>query len=144
MMAEDEWAGWNPLHLAAHDGNLAAVDQFIRGGADMNAFDEIGFTPLHYAVEAGHLEVATYLIEHGADVNAHDESKIGNTPLGEAAGECSLEMARLLVEAGADPTIRGWMQLNALDRAERRTRGDGPDVRSLLADAARRRGKMTP
>ena len=37
-------------------------------------------------------------------------------------------MARLLIDAGADPTIRGWMQLNAPDRARNRTRGEGPRV----------------
>lgn len=36
----------------------------------------------------------------------------------------------------ADPRIRGWMQLNALDQAKSRNRGDGPAVYRLLLDAA--------
>jgi hypothetical protein len=41
-------------------------------------------------------------------------------------------MAKLLVDAGADATIRGWMQLGALDKARDRKRGDGPAVYQLL------------
>jgi hypothetical protein len=44
-------------------------------------------------------------------------------------------MARLLLDAGADPRIRGWMQLDALDRARNRQRGDGPKVYQLLLKA---------
>jgi ankyrin repeat protein len=104
----------------------------------VNAFDEIGKTPLHYAVEKEHFDVVRFLIEAGADVNAHHESTIGNTPLAEVAGNCSLGMANLLINAGADPTIRGWMQLNALDRAQNRKRNDGPKVYQLLLKASGR------
>ena len=78
------------------------------------------------------------MIQSGADVNAHDESRIGNTPLAEVAGNCSYEVANLLVEAGADPNIRGWMQLNALDRAAKRKRDNGPKVYQLLLNAAKK------
>lgn len=64
---------------------------------------------------------------------------LGNTPLGEVADTCSLAMAKLLVDAGANPTIEGWMQLTALDKAARRRRDDGPKVYELLSQAARRR-----
>jgi hypothetical protein len=35
-----------------------------------------------------------------------------------------------------NPTIPGWMQLTALDRARKRKRGDGPGVYELLMRAA--------
>jgi hypothetical protein len=66
---------------------------------------------------------------------------IGNSPPGDVAESCSLRIARLLVEAGADPTIPGWMQLTALDRAADRKRGDGPHVYEPLRYAAIRRGR---
>jgi ankyrin repeat protein len=108
----------------------------LDGGYDINAFDDLGKTPLHYAVESDRFEVARYLIDRGANVDAHDEARIGNTPLREVAGNCSLRIAQLLIDAGADPTIPGWMQLTALDKAERRQRGDGPKVYELLLRAA--------
>jgi ankyrin repeat protein len=140
MDADDETDPFEEqnLHFAAQDGDLDEVRRLVAEGPNVNVFDTIGMTPLHYAVKEEHLEVAQFLIEHGADVNAHHEPTISNTPLAEVAGTCSLQMARLLVDAGADPTIRGWMQLNALDRAQGRKSGDGPDVSELLLRASRK------
>jgi len=128
------------LHLAAQDGDLDAVSRLVAEGEDINAFDDLGKTPLHYAADREHVEVARYLIEHGANVNAHHEPTLGNTPLGDVAATCSYVMAKLLVDAGSDPTIPGWMQLTALDRARKRKRDDGPRVYELLARAASRPG----
>jgi ankyrin repeat protein len=127
------------LHFAAQNGDLSLIKCLFAAGSDINAFDSLGMTALHWAAKKEHLEVAAYLIEAGADVNARHEPRIGDTALGEIAGNCSFEMARLLVDAGADPSIRGWMQLNALDRAKRRKRGDGPRVYALLAGAVGRK-----
>jgi hypothetical protein len=120
------------LHFAAMDGDLARAQYAIANGAPLDRFDETGLTPLHHAARGEHLDAMDLLIRFGADVNAHDESTIGNTPLAEVAGNCSLAVAQKLVAAGADPTIRGWMQLNALDRAAKRQRGDGQAVYELL------------
>lgn len=127
------------LHFAAMNGDLARARRAIANGAQLDRFDEMGLTPLHHAAGDEHLDVMDLLIQLGADVNAHDESTIGNTPLAEVAGSCSLAVARKLLEAGADPTIRGWMQLNALDRAAQRQRDDGPAVRELLLAAVKSR-----
>ena len=113
------------LYDAAQDGDLGAVQELLDRGYPVNAFNEVERTPLHYAVLGEHFAVVEYLLRKGANINAHDEPRIGNTPLGEAASTCSLQMARLLVASGADPTVRGWMQLNALDRAETRKQSEG-------------------
>ena len=126
------------LHLAASQGNLGLMRTLIQAGHAVNAFDEMGLTPLHHAVDYGRVEDIRLLLENGADVNARDVANHGNTALGEWAGECSVEVARILVEAGADPTIRGWMELSAVDRAEGRHDDEGPVIRQLLDDAARR------
>jgi ankyrin repeat protein len=128
------------LHYAASIGDEGKVRQLIAEGCNVNAFED-GFSALQLAADHGHLEVVRTLLDGGADVNAHEPAMIGNTPLGEIAGNCSLEMARLLVDAGADPTIRGWMQLCALDKAKVRKRGDGPAVYRLLLDAAKCSGR---
>jgi ankyrin repeat protein len=142
----DDWMERGKLHDAAREGDLTAVRELLGRSYPVNAFDFLGKTPLHYAVLAEHFAVVDALLHAGADVNAHDERTIGDTPLGEAASTCSLRMARLLVEAGADPNIRGWMQLSALDRAERRrheqgTGSEGQAVFDVLREAAQKQGK---
>lgn len=124
------------LHYAALAGDAPAVKAFLDKGCDLNAFDEFAFTPLHYAAWNEHIEIVRLLLSAGANVNAHDESHNGNNPIGEVAGKCSFEMAEILIAAGADPTIPGWMQLSALDRAEERKEEEGQRVHELLRKAA--------
>lgn len=132
------------LHAAARDGDLAKVERLLQAKYPVNRFDELGLTPLHYAVESGHLKVTDRLIRAGANVNAHDERVIGNTPLGYVADRCSFEIAKRLIDAGADPNIPGWMQLTAIDRAERRKDAEGEKVLRLLKSAARMRPVLQP
>ena len=127
------------LHRAAQDGDLARVDDLIERKYPLNRFDDLGKTPLHYAVQDNRLGVVKRLIEAGANVNAHDERVIGNTPLSDYARECTYEMAKVLIDAGADPTIRGWMQMNAIDRARERKDANARKVLRLLEEAAARR-----
>jgi ankyrin repeat protein len=133
-----DWFEKEQLHFAARDGDLRRVRELVSEGRPVNVFDETGRTPLHHAAENEHVEVVRVLLAAGADVNAQEQSTIGNTPLAGIAGKCSLALAKLLVNAGADPTIRGWMQLNALDRARERKDGDGPEVYKLLMGAVRK------
>lgn len=128
------------LHFAAQDGDVETVKRLLAEGYQPNLFDELGKTPLHYAAMRGHLDVIKVLLAEGADVNAHDEIVIGNTPLREVAANCSYDVAKILIDAGADPTIPGWMQITALQDAQKRTREEGLRVRQLLEQAAKRLG----
>ena len=112
------------------------VNDLIGRKYPLNRFDDLGKTPLHYAVRDNRLEVVKRLIEAGANVNAHDEHVIGDTPLGGGARDCTYEMVRVLTDAGADPTIRGWMQMNALDRARERKDANARKVLKLLEETA--------
>jgi ankyrin repeat protein len=126
------------LHYAAIQGDASAVKALLARGFDPDAFDDTSFTPLHHAANSGHLEIIQLLLQAGADVNARDEAQIGDTPLGQVAGNCSIAVAQALITAGADPTIRGWMQLCALDRANGRKKEEGQRVYELLCKAARK------
>jgi ankyrin repeat protein len=134
----EDWFKSDQLHFAAEDGNADRCANLISQGYDPNAFDALGNTPLHYSAKNEHVDIVAFLLSQGANVNAHDEARIGNTPLTEIAGSCSLKMAQMLLKAGADPTLRVWMQLNAIDQAKNRKRGDGPAVFNLLCQYAAR------
>ncbi len=92
----------DPLLDAARRGELEAVRELIRRGADVDAVRGDGMTALHFAAERGHAEVARALIDAGAAVGAG--TRIGRyAPLHLAArGGHGTIVARLL-EAGADP-----------------------------------------
>jgi ankyrin repeat protein len=136
-----DWYEQERLHRAAQSGDIEQCKRLLDEGHQPDAFDDLGMTPLHYAAQRNHLEVMKLLIDSGAGVNAHDERVIGNTALREVAGSCSFEVAKLLVESGADPTIPGWMQLTALDKAQERKRPEGLRVFQLLEQAARKFGR---
>ena len=124
------------LHQAAADGNLDEIKRLLQSDhlKLINVFDELSLTPLMRAAMGGHVEAVKLLIAAGADVNAHDARRIGNTAINEVAGDGAFEMIEVLLEAGADPTIRGWMNLNALDRASHRSRS--PAIYTMLEEAA--------
>ncbi len=131
----DDWFERERLHFAAQYGDIEKMRGLLSAGHDVNAFDDLGMTPLHYAAAAENPVAVMLLLQHGANANARCETMIGDTPLAAIASTCTLQMATLLMEAGADPCIRGWMHLNALDRAKRRIGGDGPKVHELLSGA---------
>ena len=126
------------LHFAAGQGDLERVERLLAAGYPVNRFDSLGKTPLHYAVAAEHFDVVNRLIEAGANVNAHDQRVIGNTPLRDAVSSCSQKMVKRLLDAGADPTIRGWMQMNAIDAAELRKDVNKRKILLMLREAERR------
>ena len=143
--SDDSWFDREQLHFAAEEGDIAKVKKLIEERCDVNQFaTDLPLTPLHYAVRGEFLEISQYLLDNGANVNAHDEERIGETPLGEVAATCSYEMAELLVRAGANPTIPGWMQITALDRAKDRKDEEGRRIYELLAKTAREKFNLAP
>jgi ankyrin repeat protein len=126
------------LHQAAEDGDVDEIRRLLQTEHRqlLNVFDELSLTPLMRAAMNGHVLAVKMLLAAGADVNAHDDRRVGNTVINEVAGDGSFEMIEVLLEAGADPTIRGWMDLNALDRARNRVRS--PAIYAMLEDAAKK------
>lgn len=107
------------VHQAAALGYTEALRELLRadGAVALSVFDDIGRTPLICAVQNGRLLEASLLLEAGADVNVHDSETMSNTALSYAVEDGNPALVELLLRYGADPTIQGWMQLSALDRA---------------------------
>lgn len=60
----------SPLHLAAEQGHLDAVNLLLRYGADVEARDSDGATALEKASSEGHDDVVKLLWHYGADFEA--------------------------------------------------------------------------
>ena len=66
------WPAGNPhhqnlaLHLAAERGDLAAIDEALRGGLHVDSLDGIGVTPLMDAARTGQLDAVRKLLAAGA------------------------------------------------------------------------------
>ena len=90
---------------AAKNGDLAAIERHLQGGADINGIDPaFGQTPLVWAALVGQLEVVDWLLQNGAAVNGR--TKDGGTPLHAAAFLGRVEVAKLLLQYGADPEAK--------------------------------------
>ncbi len=102
-----------PIHKAAFQGNIEAIQQHIKAGSDLNEKDQFGSTPLIIATTFGKTDVALALIEAGADMNIINND--GATPLHIAAFFCRTEIVEALLEKGADKNVRNKAGSTALE-----------------------------
>lgn len=94
--------GDSPVADAAERGDLEAVRELLRQGADPNAAQNDGMTALHWAAAENEAEIARTLLYAGATVRA--TTRLGGyTPLHLAGRAGHAEVAAILLEAGADP-----------------------------------------
>ena len=111
---------------AARRGDAKAIQELIRGRADVNAPQPDGATALHWAAHRGDGTIADLLIGAGANVNAVEEG--GVTPLALAATNADEAMAERLIKAGANPNAGRETAVMAAARS-----GSAPVMRLLLA-----------
>ena len=70
--------GYQPLHLATEQGNIAIMKELLKFGADIDQgihFGVILSTPLHISVRERNLQVLKFLIKNGAKINKQDGHK---------------------------------------------------------------------
>jgi hypothetical protein len=84
------------LHSAVASGNIDAIQENIRSGANINRQDEMGYTPLHLAALNGDTKIVRLLLENGANpqIKAFD----GATPADIAQLRQHSEIAKLIRE----------------------------------------------
>lgn len=105
----------SPLMLAVQSGDVAAVDQVLKRGADPNQPDGHGATALMWAIPD--IDKVRRLVAAGANVNARSTDP-GRTPLLIAAGyPGTVELLKLLLANGADLNAKDGAGFTALGLA---------------------------
>lgn len=154
-----------PLHWAASNDDVTALDALIAAGADIEASGAVigGGTPLADARGFGQWRAARRLLEHGARADLQDAATLGlldqvegflsapDSPTEPAItsafwGACHgahLTTAQLLLRRGADVNWIGYDDMTPLDIARATDGRAAPDVvRWLLAQGAKPRADI--
>ncbi len=101
------------IFAASFMGDVAAIEQHILAGSDLNMKDQYGSSPLIIAATFGKTEVAKSLIKGGVDLNLPND--IGSSPLHIAAFFCRVEIVEALLAEGADNTLKNDSGQTALE-----------------------------
>ncbi len=117
---------------AARVGDLAAVQRFVEGHADVNTAAEDGSTALLWAAYQSNVAMVRALLAAGADPNA--VNAYGVTPLLQASRTGDAAVIEALLDGGADPKLAHPAGETALMAAARTGHLDA--VRALLERGA--------
>jgi ankyrin repeat protein len=113
------------LHLAAQQGQLAAVDLLLRRGLDVNTREQGDNTyAMHWAAAGGHVDVVRRLADAGGDVvgsgDDHELEVIGWATCWDGGDDAAHRaVAELLVSRGARHHIFSAIALNLADEVRR-------------------------
>ena len=103
--AREGWNGQSALHWAAAEGQGAAVEALIAGGADIRQRSNAGSTPFMFAVRKGDTRTVQAFLAAGSNVN---EKRVDlATPLLVAIINGHEDLVDLLLDKGADPNAEG-------------------------------------
>jgi len=139
LNARDKPYQWTLLHVAAHNGSLAAVDLLLARGLDVNARERGDNTyAMHWAAAAGHLDVVQRLAGAGGDVvgrgDDHDLEVIGWATCWEGCDdEAHRAVAEFLVSRGAHHHIFSAIAMNLGDEVRRIVAADRSSLNKRMS-----------
>lgn len=127
-MEQNEWdmrlekLEWEvKLFETIRKGQIEAIKECLKNGANANAKDYDGYTALSWAIcdapKNTRLDIVKILVENGVDVNAKDDTRENvyqMTPLSKSIYEDNLEIAKYLIDNGADVTAKDSSGLTPL------------------------------
>ena len=117
------------LSSAAGQGNIEAVEVFLKYGANPKYNPPSGWTPLLNAAKNGHGDIVKILLKEGADPN--DQNVFAaHTPLILAAMGNHEEVVRILIEAGTDVNRKNQWGATALSKGRL-----SPEIEKMLVEA---------
>ena len=119
-----------PLHRAARDGNMLALQRLLQADAWADIRDDSGCTALHYAARGNQANLIEPLLRAGATIDAASYNEI--TPLKCASRLGHDEVVRKLITAGAAIDRQDRCGLTPLHSA---AAGNGLSVVEILLDA---------
>jgi ankyrin repeat protein len=130
--AQVEADGTTALHRASYEDNIEHADALIRGGANVNAANDLGVTPLWLAAQNGSESMVRRLLAAGANPNL--ALLAGETPLMVAARSGHAPIVEQLIAKGANVNAHGARKQTALMWAVSQKHPDV--VKVLLAHGA--------
>ena len=110
----------HPFIVAARNGELSAVHDYLARGESPEVRDRNGQTPLMIAVQAGDVEMAGDIAAATKFFDTKDNQ--GNTALGLAAIHDKIEIADILLAAGASPNVQNRQGMTPLMLAAKEAR----------------------
>ncbi|MCP5536926.1 MAG: ankyrin repeat domain-containing protein [Akkermansiaceae bacterium] len=97
---------------AAENGDIRALELFVKQGMDLGSKDDNGWTALHLAARSQRQESVAFLLEKGMDIETPGLD--GVTPMMLAAREGNHTMVRYLLKQGAKTEIKDQKNRSAL------------------------------
>ncbi|KAL4129127.1 hypothetical protein PRIC2_005138 [Phytophthora ramorum] len=105
VLGELGYVGLNkrtPLHWAAVNGAVGAVEILLAAKANANFQDAHGRSALHWAARVNRVGIVRVLLDHGADPTIVDDGDMTPIMCAACAGGTSVDMFKALVANGGD------------------------------------------